>query len=829
MKRFLLLFLIVTGAWVTAGAQIKTPDDFLNYPLGSRFSTHDQVINYFKYVASKDETTRLMNYGRTYEGRELLAVVVSSKENMDNLEQIRKNNLNLSKGVKPAIKSGKQPVILWFSYNVHGNEASSSETAMKTLYALTEGKTKDIGDWLKNTVVVIDPCLNPDGRERYVNYFNQVSGKKPNANPMAREHFEPWPGGRSNHYYFDLNRDWAWQTQLETRQRVKFYRDWMPEVHVDFHEQNYNEPYYFAPAAEPIHVDVTPWQRAFQVTVGKNNAKYFDEQGWQYFTKERFDLLYPSYGDTYPLYNGAIGMTYEQGGIGAGLAVVTMDGDTLTLKDRIAHHYTSGLSTLETVSKHAEKLLEEFERYFERSVNTPPGIYKTYVIKAQNLSRIKRMAVLLQRNGIAYSFGPDRSLRGYNYENKKTEGFRGERNDLVVNLHQPGAVLANVLLEPLTEVSDSNTYDITAWSLPYVYGLKAYALKESVKGLYSDPEDKKELSVLALEKPYAWIFNWGSVADAQVLIALQKEGIKVRSAEEGFSIGQRNFAMGTILVYRAENDRNVKALATKVERIVKDLGTICYPVATGYVDKGKDLGSSVYPVLNTPKIGVLSGPGTSSQGVGEVWHFFEQELNHPVTMLVSQNLDHLDLSKINLLVIPDGNYEEEICQQLEGWIARGGKLILFENAISAFAGKKPFGIKLKEMVKDNMNADLTKKYGERNQDDLANAIPGAIFKIQLDKSHPLSSELGDFYYALKTDDKVYEPLNKEWNVGMLKADSHVSGVAGKAVMKRLNSGMLFGVQKLGRGRVVYLGSDILFRSFWEIGKQMFLNAVFLGN
>src|SRR5215217_7737140 len=696
MKRFLLLFLMVSSAFAVAVAQTKTPDEFLGYPLGSRFSAHNRVTDYFKYVASINKDIKLMSYGKTYEGRELLVAIVSSKENMENLEQIRKNNLSLSKAQKPDMKQGKQPAILWLSYNVHGNEASSTETAMKTLFALTEGKTAEIRSWLKNTVVIIDPCLNPDGRERYVNYFNQVSGDKPNINPMAREHFEPWPGGRSNHYYFDLNRDWAWQTQQETQERLKLYRQWMPEVHVDFHEQSYNEPYYFAPAAEPIHVDVTPWQRAFQVTVGKNNAKYFDEQGWQYFTKERFDLLYPSYGDTYPLYNGAVGMTYEQGGIGAGLIVTTTDGDTLTLKDRIDHLNTTGMATLETVSKHADKLVDEFKLYFERSVAAPPGIYKTYVVKAQNMSRIKRLAALLDKNGIEYSFGLDKAMRGYNYENKKTEGFKSERNDLILNLQQPAAVLANVLFEPQTAVSDSNTYDITAWSLPYVYGLKAYALKESVKGLYVAPEEKSE-QIQAIDKPYAWIFNWGAVADAQVLLALQKAGIKVRSAEEGFVVGERSFPMGTLLVYRAENERQIKGLAAKVDRIVKDLGSICYPVASGSVDKGKDLGSSVYPVLTVPKIGLLSGPGTSTQNVGEVWHFFEQELNHTVALLTAQNLDNLDLNKINLLVIPDGRYDEEICEKLEGWISRGGKLILFEDAISGFAGKKPFNVKIKEI------------------------------------------------------------------------------------------------------------------------------------
>jgi hypothetical protein len=826
MKRFLPAFLILTGLWGSVLAQTKTPDEFLGYELGSRFTSTDKIIEYFKYITGRDKNTKLISYGKTYEGRELLVAVISSKNNIDNLEQIRRDNFNLSKAKKIEGKVAAQPAILWLSYNVHGNEASSSETAMKTLYALTEGKTPKMEQWLKNVVVVMDPCLNPDGRERYVNYFNAVSGKRPNPNPMAREHFEPWPGGRSNHYYFDLNRDWAWQTQLETQERLKLYRQWMPEVHVDFHEQNYNEPYYFAPAAEPIHVDITPWQRAFQVTAGKNNAKYFDEQGWSYFTKERFDLLYPSYGDTYPLYNGAIGMTYEQGGIGAGLTVVTLDGDTLTLKDRINHHYTTGLATLETVSKNAERLVEEFKLYFERAVTSPPGVYKTYVIKAENQGRLKRLAALLTRNGIEYAYGLDRSMRGLSYENKKVEGFKVERNDLIVNLQQPAAVLANVLFEPQTEVSDSNTYDITAWSLPYVYGLKSYACKESVKGLYNAPEEVAMLRA-ETEKPYAWVFNWGSAEGAQVLLALQKAGMKVRGAEESFTVGLRVFSAGTLLVYRAENEKLVKGIQGKIEHIAKDLNTDYFLMPTGYVDKGKDLGSSAYAVLGIPKIAVFSGPGTSSQGVGEVWHFFEQELGHAVTMLNTANLDNLDINKINVLIVPDGSYDEELPGKLENWVGKGGKLILFEDAISGFAGKKPYAIKIKEVVKDDLNAVLSRKYGERNQEDLSNVIPGAIFKVSLDQSHPLAIGLGSYYYALKTDDKIYEPLEKDWNTGFLKADSYVAGVAGKKVMKRLNNGMLFGVQKLGRGTVVYLGSDILFRSFWENGKQMFLNAVFL--
>lgn len=828
MKHFLLYFLFFVLTGTSVSAQTKSPEEFLGYPLGSKFTAHDKVVDYFNYLSGKNKNMKLVNYGKSYEGRPLLVAIVSSKENIDNLEQIRKNNLNLSKALPADSKLTRQPAVLWLSYNVHGNEASSTETAMLTIYDLLAEKDKKITDWLKNVVVIIDPCLNPDGRERYVNYFGSVSGRKPNANPIAREHSEPWPGGRSNHYYYDLNRDWAWQTQIETQQRLKLYQEWMPEVHVDFHEQSYNEPYYFAPAAEPIHQDVTAWQKEFQVTVGKNNAKYFDENGWQYFTKERFDLLYPSYGDTYPLYNGAIGMTYEQGGIGAGLAVVTIEGDTLTLKDRIDHHYTTGMATVETVSKHAAKLIDEFKLYFQKAISNPPGIYKSYVVKAQNLPRIKRLADLLKNNGIEFSYGSDKTVKGYNYENRKTEGFKIERNDLIVNLSQPKAVLANVLFEPQTVITDSNTYDITAWALPYAYGLKAYALKESLKGSYAGTEENIE-QVEAVEKPYAWVFYWNSVSDVQILTALQKLNVKVRIAEQGFTMGGRVFPSGSLLVYRAENEKSVRGLSGKIAELQKRLNVVLYPAKSGYVESGRDFGSSVYPILTPPKVAVVAGTGISSQGVGEVWHFFEQELNYPIAVIGTHNLSTLDLNKINVLIMPDGYYGDNVNEQLGSWIANGGKVILFEDAIAGVAGKKPFEIKLKEVKKEETVVNNSKIYGNKHLDDLSEAIPGAIFRVDLDNTHPLSAGLGKYYYALKTDNKIYELLNKDWNIGVLKSGSYLAGIAGKSVLKKLDNGLLFGVQPEGKGTIVYLASDVIFRSFWESGKQMLVNAVFLVN
>lgn len=827
MKSFLLiLFLGLTSAYVSA--QAPSPEEFLGYPLGSHFTPHQKVVDYFKKVAAINKNIKVQSYGKTYEGRELLLAVISDPANMDKLEQIRIANLNLTNADKSVAKLSKQPAIVWLSYNVHGNEANSTETSMRVLYTLAQAKDAQTKEWLKNTIVIIDPCLNPDGRERYVSNYNMVSGAIPNPDPTAREHSEPWPSGRPNHYYFDLNRDWAWQTQIETQQRLVAYHQWMPQVHVDFHEQSYNEPYYFAPAAEPVHQDITPWQRAFQVTVGKNNAKYFDENGWQYFTKERFDLLYPSYGDTYPLYNGAIGMTYEQGGIRAGLAVLTADGDTLTLKDRIDHHFTTSIATIETVATHSEKLLIEFKKYFDQSATNPPGAFKTYIVKAQNIERLRKMADLLKRNHIAFAFGTERTLNGYNYETQKIEPFKVERNDLIINLQQPRAVLANVLFEPQTVVTDSNTYDITAWALPYAYGLNAYGIKEAISGNYSFIEEKKE-SIPNINKPYAWVMPWNAVNDAQTLVALQKQKIKVRIAEEGFTIGSKVYTAGTLLIYRTENEKVNKDLAKLLTDISKNHNTSFYPISSGYVEKGKDFGSSVYRLLTAPKIAVVSGQEVSSQSVGEVWHFFEQELNYPITMISIQSVANLDINKINVLILPDGSYSDKLAEQLTPWISAGGKLILMEDAIGAIIGKRSFEIKKKEYAKKDEKEINERKYSEKDKDDLQNAIPGAIYKVNIDQSHPLALGLGKYYYTLKTDEKIYEPLENGWNVGTLKANSYMAGVAGSKVKKKLETGLLFGVQQSGKGSIIYLGTDVLFRSFWENGKQMFTNALFLVN
>jgi len=814
-------------------AQLKSPDEFLGYGLGARFTPHYRIVNYFNQTASvMPQVMKLEKYGETNEGRELLLAIVSSAENMTRLDEIRKNNLRLTGILKDKPADVNAPVIVWLSYNVHGNEASSSEVSMKTLYELLTPGNTQTKEWLKNTVVIIDPCLNPDGRDRYVNWFTQMVGRNADANPNSREHSEPWPGGRVNHYNFDLNRDWAWQTQVETQGRVKKYNEWMPQIHCDYHEQGINSPYYFAPAAEPFHEVITPWQRQFQTAIGKNHAGYFDANGWLYFTKEFFDLFYPAYGDTYPTYNGAIGMTYEQAGHSSGgLAVVTYDGDTLSLKDRIAHHFTTSMSTVEIASKNAGKLISEFKKYFDDANTNGIGEYKTYIVTETNTAKRKALQNFFDANGIKYGRTDASSIKGYNYYTGKEENFSAV-NGLAVSSYQPKSSLVKVLFEPKSKLSDSATYDITAWSLPYVYGVQTYAVKEKmVVGNYSDQNVRSNVSALA----YGYLVNYTSFADAKFLTALLNAKFRLRFAEKDFTYNGKAFQKGTIIVLKKGNEDKLKQF---VDMAFSYNATVT-EVNSGFMETGFDFGSEKVHQIKKPNVVVLTGRGVNPNAAGEVWHLFEQQLNYPVSMVNAEEIDGSTLKNTDVLILPDGNYkflkDKDAASEIRMWVQQGGKLIAFENAAAQVA-KADWGIKLKksddEDKKDDKKDDKEpyadiKLYENRERDGIVNNMPGAIYKVELDNSHPLAFGYGKNYFSLKLSGDIYEFMKSGWNVGIIKKENQTAGFVGSRTKERIKDGTVLGVQSLGGGSIVFFADDPIFRNFWENGKMLLCNAVFL--
>ena len=813
-------------------AQLKSPDDFLGYQLGSKFTPHFKIVNYFNQAAvAMPQMMKLEQYGETNEGRPLLLAMVSTPENITRLDEIRKNNLRLTGILKDKPADATAPVIVWLSYNVHGNEASSSEVSMKTLYELLNPSNTQTKIWLKNTVVIIDPCLNPDGRDRYVNWFNQMVGKTANANLDSREHSEPWPGGRVNHYNFDLNRDWAWQTQVETQARMKKYNEWLPQIHCDFHEQGINNPYYFAPAAEPFHEVITAWQRQFQTTIGRNHAKYFDGNGWLYFTKEVFDLFYPAYGDTYPLYNGAIGMTYEQAGHSqGGLAVIKDDGDTLTLKDRIAHHFTTSMSTIEVASQNAYKVITEFKKYFDEANTNGVGDYKTYVITELNAGKLESIRHFFDINGIRYGNVNATSIKGYNYFSGKDETF-GASNSLAISAYQPKSTLVKVLFEPKSQLSDSVTYDITAWSLPFVYGVQTYAVKEKLAvGNYAVANPNPAVS----QSAYGYLVNYSSFADVKFLAALLNADIKVRYAERDFTYSGKSFKRGTIIILKKGNEGKLQQFVDMAQSF--NAGVTA--VNGGFMDTGFDFGSEKVHFVKKPVVAMLTGKGVNANAAGEVWHLFEQQLNYPISLINADEVDGSTLKNIDVLILPDGRYkflqDKDAVAEIKVWVQQGGKIIALDNGASQVA-KADLGIKLKKDDDDkkgdgkdsnDIYSDL-KRYENRERDEIVNNIPGAIYKVELDNSHPLAFGYNNTYYSLKLGSDMYEFMKDGWNVGVIKKENQTAGFVGSVTRGKIKDGTVIGVEPIGRGSVVFFADDPIFRSFWENGKMLFGNAVFL--
>jgi hypothetical protein len=820
IKASLIVLMLLTGTLYSQS--IQSPSEFLGYEIGTRFTRHHKVVAYFKYVSITLGNVKLEKYGETNENRPLYVTFISSQENINNLENIRKENLSQT-GIIAGNAANKKAIV-WLSYNVHGNEASSTEAAMLTLYELVTNKKA----WLENTLVILDPCINPDGRDRYVNWFNQVKSTPYNVDQNAKEHSEPWPGGRPNHYLFDLNRDWAWVTQVESEQRIAIYNKWMPHIHVDFHEQGINSPYYFAPAAEPFHEIITDWQREFQTQIGKNHARYFDKEGWLYFTKESFDLLYPSYGDTYPTYMGAIGMTYEQAGHGrAGLGIQTNEGEILTLKDRAIHHMTTGLSTVEISSKNAEKLNIEFKKFFDNSNLN----YKSYVLKNENEDKMKRLKKLLDTHEIRYENAKNGSVKGYNYGSQKDDKFDVNNTDLVVHTNQPKGKMVKVLFEPNAKLADSLTYDITAWSLPYAHGLNAIASKSSVNSSKNTNTNSFKNTLDA--SAYAYLSKWKSIDDATFLGALLQHNIVPRFAKKEFSADGKSFKKGTLIILR--NDNKSSSFDTNLIEIANTHQRNLTAVSTGFSQSGVDFGSSSVKPINKQKIAVISGKATSSLSFGEVWHFFETQMKYPITNINSSNFSNTDISAYDVLILPSGYYSEMLNKKtlakIKKWTRAGGTLIAIGNALQSFADTDGFSLKTKkpEEKEDSISDNLT-PFSERERESVSDLITGSIFKSTIDNSHPLAFGYAKNYFSLKLSGTSYSYLKEGYNVGYFnEIAKNVSGYAGSKARKEVPKSLLFGEEPMGRGSIVYMVDNVLFRSFWENGKLFVANAVFLLN
>jgi hypothetical protein len=833
-----LTFILLTA--ISMNAQVKSPADFMPHAPGEHFTPHHLLVDYYYHVAENSPLVKVVEYGRTNQSRPMILAFVTSEENHRNLENIRTNNLRMANVAIGIPDTSFARVITWLSYSVHGNEAAGSEAAPTVLYELAKEDNPRTKKWLENSVIIIDPSINPDGYERYTHWVRNVAGEKLNTDIQDIEHTEPWPGGRTNHYQFDLNRDWVWQTQVESQQRMQVYNQWIPHIHVDFHEMGHENPYYFAPAAKPYHTYISEWQQNFQETIGKNHAKYFDAEGWLYFTRESFDLFYPSYGDTYPTFTGGIGMTYEQGGGSVGgRAVKLKNGEILSLKDRIEHHVTTSLSTIEVGSEHSADVIREFKSYFDNSVNGEIGSYKTFVVKRDGTGqRVKALSELLKRQGIHFGTVPkELVLSGYAYSSRTYDSkMKVSPGDLVIASKQPMSVLAQILLNPSNILEDSLTYDITAWSLPYAFGLEALASEQEItdttKILFKATETK-------VEEAYAYIVPWTDLSSAKAAAWLHNQGISVRHNTVPFTIHSHHLDQGALIITKADNRSGWDEIQTTLAEMARSIDINLVQIKTGWSESGPNLGSSKLPLVERPKVFTIAGNGVGSYDYGQVRWYFEQVLKYPLSTIYIDHFERTDLNKYNTLILPEGSYtlSKSLLEKLNQWVRNGGKVIAIGRALSNFTDKSGFGLKsavdekakkkVEEEAKERSLEAIYDAHSDRRRNSLRSNIPGSLFFLDVDSTHPLGYGLGDTYISLRKDE-VHFPLNPAIsNVIRHPVDSvPYLGFSGSEITPKLKNTMVFGVEYIGRGKAVYMVDNPLYRGFWYNGLFLFGNALF---
>jgi len=814
--------------------QVKTPEEFLGYSPGEQFTLQHAVTDYIMHIAGASPSVEYIQYGESWEGRPLGICVVSSPGNLEELEQIRLSNLQRA-GLADGTPERAAVPIVWLAYTVHGSEPAGTEAALKLLYTLAAGEMQEADRWMEKMVIVIDPCQNPDGRELFTTRYLRAQGWPPNSDPNAWEHNQPWPSARLNHYLFDLNRDWSWHVQRETQMRMKLYNSFMPQVHADFHEMGSGSTYFFPPGAEPWHEVITPWQREYHALTGKEASKLFDAADRLYFTRDNFDLFCPSFGDTWPLFNGAMGFTLEQGGgAQAGLTLKRMERDTLTLADRVEGHFLASLAVLRTAADNGDRLLREFYEFFRSGAEQPDSKYKSFIIKGSaDAASLESLLQLLESNQIRYSSPrvTGKKITAYDYRADREGSVTIEENDILISAYQPQSRLLQVLFEPDSKSSDSISYDLTAWALPYVYNIEAYAVKERLAAADNAPAVLKKSVEADTVRAYAYAVPMTGFSELKFMAQLYRAGLNVRSALRPFTAAGISFGRGSVVVARGDN-RSVALFDEKVKTAAAASGVKPVKLAGGMSATGKDLGSDYTRLGKGPAVALIGGESTS-QAFGEIWFFMERELEYPVTVIDGNRLKHADLSDYDLLVLPGGNLKESK-EKIMAFVTGGGRVIAMDSAIALFREEKTTELakaweiresEEKKNVKTNpADTTLLVRYEDQRRVSATGRSAGAIYRVKLDETHPFAFGMGKEWFLMKRSEGL-PYLEKGSNIGYIADEEPVAGFAGYKFRKKVKNTGVIASENIGRGTVVYLSDDPYFRAYWKSGRVLLGNLL----
>lgn len=813
---------------------IPTPEQFLGYPIGSHYTRHDQIVAYFKELDRLSDKVTFQVIGKTYEERPQVILTITSPTNHARLEQIRQEHLKLvdPQAAEPDYK--KLPVIVHLGYSVHGNETSSGESAIITAYYLTASQSEETLRWLNEAVVTIDPALNPDGRDRAANFHNQYKSFPPVADPLDREHNEVWPAGRTNHFWFDLNRDWLAAVHVESKARVDFFQRWYPNIMIDFHEMGTNATYYFEPTP-PLGSESPVLPRSVYEVLNVKLAKYhvdaLDRMGVLYFTKEQYDNFSPIYGSTYPDFHGAVGVTFEIGS-SRGLVQESQDG-LKTFAFTVRNHTATGLGTVRGAVEEKELWLKSQKEFFKSALtDAAKNPNKAFVFgnaKDQNLTN-KFLELALRHKVEVYELPQNLSLNGKNFE---------KGSSYLIPTAQPQYRIVHSLFEEMTTFVDSVFYDITGYSIAQGYGIPFAAVKDVkfAKGNRITQVPALKGGVENGKSDYAYIFSWNDYNASKTLYQLQSAGVLAKAAFKPFSAkynnSKKDFSYGSIVIPVALQSISSDSLYRLVDAVGKKTGIQVTGVSTGFSVTGIDLGSSNIRTVKKPEVAMLIGEGVAANEAGETWFLLNMHPEIPVTKIDVSTLRRANLDRYSTIVMVSGSYnlEKSMVDKLKSWVENGGTLITHKTAAQWAINQGIVSEKLIPTSKADSTNTKRLDFVNASEIEGTSNIGGAILRADLDITNPIGFGLEDRnLYTFRNSRVIFKPsMNPYATVAKYPANPVVSGFVSKDNAQKLANSAAILVSNSGGGRVVLFADNPNFRGYWHGTSRLFLNAVFFGN
>ncbi|GAB4193234.1 MAG: M14 family zinc carboxypeptidase [Wenzhouxiangellaceae bacterium] len=882
-------FLLLTGAillgslghaatdWPQATYAADVPDfhSTLGYAPGEVISSHAQMRQFFQALQqARPQQLRLIPYARSWQGRELFYAVIGSAENIARLDAIGGSMRELAAARLDQEQATQlmddMPAGVWLAYAVHGNEISSTDAAMMTAYhllAADQDEDETVREILANTLIFIDPLQNPDGRDRFVHAFRQSHGLAADADRYAAEHDEPWPGGRTNHYHFDLNRDWIALTQPETRGRVKALLDWYPQVFVDAHEMGSDSTYYFAPEAVPYNPHIAPAQRAKLPWFGRNNAAWFDRYGIDYFTREIFDAFYPGYGASWPLYFGAIAMTYEQAS-SRGLIIRRSDGRELSYGETVRNHFLTSLATAQTAARNRRQLLEDFYRYRRDASDAGrKGRWREYLLDAgHDASAAHKLATLLHHQGVTVR----RARQAFS-----ACGADYAAGSYAIDLAQPAHRLIRTLLDPQVAMDETflreqerrraqdqpdEIYDVTAWSLPLMFNVPLGRCERPVSGEFS-PHDGSwiipgEITGASADSSYAYLVRWGSQAAARLLSMALREPLQVLSSDRPFTKDGQAYPAGTLIIKSADNPPD---LQQTLSRLSESSGAAITAVSDSWIDDGPNFGSQHVNVIHPPRIALLWDDPTSAPG--QTRYVLERQYHYPVSAIRSDTLARADLQRYQVIILPEawrGDYRQQLTtagvDKLRRWVNDGGTLIALGNAVAFLADPETQLSALRREDAWRDSDDKNAKSGDDKSDSATvpgsrlssdeswrkslmprrespDYVSGALVYAEIgEDDHWLNAGLPDKVVTLSRGNQIYAPLKLDQGRNVLRyaaADELLaSGYLWEENRLQLAYKPFVSIEERGAGFIIAFTADPNYRAYLDGLNIAFLNAVF---